>query len=402
MARSADLYNAMSRVTVDQVRQASWMGDDGWRICFPRDFAGEAKAPEERVRFVKKLIDFFLSGPGIQLISMIPEETYALSLDFQLLRAPDSPEVLKSIAAALEDNPDEVLSQIALSSARAAEIALLRGMLLQCSLGLDSEKPVPRITNFSPFTAIRNLRAASVGKFVAIRGTCVRCSNPRQQLVSMRFSCRKCRQVQTVNFTDFKYSVPVPQRCPTPRCRSRNFEPILSSAKTVDWQRIRIQEINERDDREEGRMPRTLDAELVADLIDSCIPGDIVVVNGIIRVQMVESGGGGKSARAAKALSYMYLHANSISTPRNTDNGDIILGKQSSVVESSEMNGILSQVFQQQYPFSLLVHSLAPLVIGHNEVKVGLLLALFGGAAKTRISPSGKTEDINVRRDIHW
>ena len=36
--------------------------------------------------------------------------------------------------------------------------------------------------------------------------------------------------------------------------------------------------------REEGRMPRTVECELKDDLIESCIPGDVVTCSGIVKV----------------------------------------------------------------------------------------------------------------------
>lgn len=64
------------------------------------------------------------------------------------------------------------------------------------------------------------------------------------------------------------------------KCRSRTFEPKKGTAKTVDFQKIKLQEIVQ-DEEEvvsnwEGRVPRTIDVELTDDLVDLCVPGDIV------------------------------------------------------------------------------------------------------------------------------
>lgn len=45
----------------------------------------------------------------------------------------------------------------------------------------------------------------------------------------------------------------------------------------------RLQELLKPENHEEGRVPRTVECELTEDLVDVCIPGDVVTVTGIIR-----------------------------------------------------------------------------------------------------------------------
>lgn len=251
---------------------------------------------------------------------------------------------------------------------------------------------------------MRALRGNSVGKFVAIRGTVVRVSNIRQQLVSMQFACGRCGESQHLTFSDYKYAVPT--KCPTDRCRSRSFSPLRDTAETVDWQKIRIQELQEKDDdfsaREEGRMPRTIDAELFDDLIDTCIPGDTVTVAGIVRVLTIE--GGGHQNRAAKCLYFLYLEANSISSSRQKSSAvastSTPIGRQIEESETLAIHRVIREVVREKDPFGFLVQSLVPSIYGHEIVKAGMLLSLFGGAPKERLGPSG-SESVSIRRDIH-
>lgn len=43
------------------------------------------------------------------------------------------------------------------------------------------------------------------------------------------------------------------------------------------------------DQRESGRIPRTIECELTQDLVDSCVPGDMVTITGVIKVSSEES-----------------------------------------------------------------------------------------------------------------
>lgn len=51
----------------------------------------------------------------------------------------------------------------------------------------------------------------------------------------------------------------------------------------MDWQEIKLQETDS-DDVEAGRVPRTLKIELTNQLVDRCIPGDVVEICGLVKV----------------------------------------------------------------------------------------------------------------------
>lgn len=50
------------------------------------------------------------------------------------------------------------------------------------------------------------------------------------------------------------------------------------------WYYFRVQELVGGEQRETGRIPRTVECHLTSDLCDSCVPGDTVTVAGIVRV----------------------------------------------------------------------------------------------------------------------
>lgn len=52
----------------------------------------------------------------------------------------------------------------------------------------------------------------------------------------------------------------------------------------------RIQELTADDQKEAGRIPRTIECELVQDLVDSCVPGDVITITGIVKVSNTEEG----------------------------------------------------------------------------------------------------------------
>lgn len=68
-------------------------------------------------------------------------------------------------------------------------------------------------------------------------------------------------------------------------------------------------------------MPRTVEVELSEDLVDTCIPGDEVVVAGIVKTMSAEAASGRRPARDGRhqSLYLLYLQANSITNRRQTD-----------------------------------------------------------------------------------
>ncbi|KAJ1342816.1 hypothetical protein BSLG_002635 [Batrachochytrium salamandrivorans] len=92
---------------------------------------------------------------------------------------------------------------------------------------------------------------------------------------------------------DGKFRLPL--KCTTFGCRGRTFLPdrsVDSSTHTVDWQRIRVQEKLANDQADSGRIPRTVECELVQDLTDSVVPGDVVCISGVVKVLATDEAGG--------------------------------------------------------------------------------------------------------------
>ncbi|XP_019052777.1 PREDICTED: probable DNA helicase MCM8 isoform X4 [Nelumbo nucifera] len=255
--------------------------------------------------------------------------------------------------------------------------------------------------------ALKNLKAAYIGKLVSVRGTVIKVSMVRPLVVQMNFTCAKCGADITRTFPDGKYSPPAV--CTFHGCKSRTFNPMRSTARTIDFQKIRIQELLKSEHHEEGRVPRTVECELTEDLVDACIPGDVVTVTGIIKViNNYMDVGGGKSKSKNQGLYYLYLEAVSIinsksqsvsedlqdtsANIRTTEMLDLYSFSQRDlefIVKFSEEHG--SDIFRQ------ILQSICPSIYGHELVKAGITLALFGGVQKY----SSDKNKVPVRGDIH-
>ncbi|XP_020588426.1 probable DNA helicase MCM8 [Phalaenopsis equestris] len=183
-----------------------------------------------------------------------------------------------------------------------------------------------------------------------------------------------------------------------------------------------LQEILKSGIYEEGRVPRTVECELTLDLVDSCIPGDDVTVTGIIKVinNYMDIGGvwcsssgtailgRGSVCTFSAGMYYLYLEAVSVRNsksysvseeyhPRNSETKSNML-YDLHTFSQRDLEFIVK--FSGEYGpdiFRQIVQSFCPSIYGHEFVKAGITLALFGGVQKYSMDEN----KVPVRGDIH-
>ncbi|XXG54976.1 hypothetical protein AAC387_Pa03g2725 [Persea americana] len=369
-----------------------------WSNYFP---GVEFSEDNRRFKLMTELAHFFSSPSAQSLISQVKDDDGLLSLlvDFQQLRKICQ---VEEFYAALEVEPKEALSCMG------AAVKMVLSSNWKNHQFEAEEKINIRLHNHPESTiALKNLKAAYIGRLVSVRGTVVKVSTVKPLVVQMNFVCGKCGAIITRIFPDGKFSQPT--ACIYTGCKSRSFSPIRSTARPIDFQKIRLQELQRSENHEEGRVPRTVECELTEDLVDACIPGDVVTVIGIIKViNNYMDVGGGKSKSKNQGLYYLYLEAVSIrnsksqSVPEDLqkavdDTRDTVLFDLYTfsskdlefIVKFSKEHG--SDIFRQ------MLQSICPSIYGHELVKAGITLALFGGVQKH----SKDQNKVPVRGDIH-
>ncbi|XP_072490514.1 DNA helicase MCM8 [Notamacropus eugenii] len=298
--------------------------------------------------------------------------------------------LIPNIATELRDMPEKTLACMGLAihqiltkdlERHAAELQAQEGLSSEGETIVNVPRIVARVYNYDSLTQLKNVRANCYGKYIALRGTVVRVSNIKPLCTKMAFLCAACGEIQSFSFPDGKYSLPT--KCPVPVCHGKTFTALRSSplTVTVDWQSIKIQELMSDDQREAGRIPRTIECELVQDLVDSCVPGDIVTITGIVKVSNTEEGSRNKND---KCMFLLYIEANSVSNSK---------GQKTKISEDGTNYGTsmefslkdlyaIQEIQSEENLFKLIVNSLCPVIFGHELVKAGLALALFGGCQK--------------------
>ncbi|XP_008442643.2 probable DNA helicase MCM8 isoform X2 [Cucumis melo] len=353
------------------------------------------------LNLISQLSFFFSSPAGRHLSSQAVDDgrgIFILSIDFQQFRKIWDQH---DFYIMLEENP-----KVALKCMSAAIHQVMRTKWVH-NLE-DVAKILVRLHNYSEsMLALKNLKAAYIDKLVSVRGTVVKVSTVKPLVVQMSFDCAKCKSHITRSFPDGKFSPP--SFCELDGCKSKTFNPIRSTAEAIDFQKIRLQELTKPDDHEEGRVPRTVECELTEDLVDACIPGDVVTVTGIIRViNNYMDIGGGKSKSKNQGFYYLYLEAVSIKNSKSQSTPEDLQDSNSNA-RATELLDLFSfsprdlefiVKFSGEYGsdvFRQILQSICPSIYGHELVKAGITLALFGGVRKH----SKDQNKVPVRGDIH-
>jgi len=360
-----------------------------------------------------------------------------------LVRSP----TMSTFADAVIENPEESLNCLGLAIVQVVKIhAWVRadhlhalGSCPQQYLDLIGEhlaavrlpRAVVRLQGLRDQTDFSELRAHAVGRLVGIRGTVIRMSSIRPQLSSISVACATCGKSQRVTCPNFQYNPP-PHCMASAECKSRVFLPDRCSAVTLDWQRIRLQELSSVGNvADVGGIPRTVECELTyADMLDTVVPGDIVDVVGIVRFLSLDADASRARRGRDHALYQVYLEVISL-TPTNDakegeqrelaadaktfeaaapdlateqDGGQTSqsLRSKGTMVRPAGIGGsrphadsftdedlrcIRGILEHRGHVFEFLVQSLCPLICGHDIIKAALLLGILGGSNRGGTRP---------------
>ena len=396
---SSNSQSSQQQLTIHTMLEGGTCPYRAWKLYLPTETYGPTGDLVKKLKAAREFLERTTSHLG-------REELYRqkrFSLDQAVLL---SDEVLKDSWADLESDLKETAEIVFGIFGLAKHQSVLDDLKREMAAGdggarndaFESRFPIirARIVNFRTLQPIKDLKTSFYNKLVSTRGTVVRISHVRPICTWLAFECATCLLVHSVHQPCGKFLEPM--KCPGPACRSRRFTPLRSHRQTVtvDWQTIRLQEIVQH---ESGRVPRTIECELVEDLCDSAVPGDVITLTGILKnLNVAEKGS------RDKFMFQLYLQALSIVNAKTKSAGgeggdggrerssncgvEFTLADYSMVQEIHAMDSMI---------FKLVVHSLCPSIYGHDLVKAGLVLGLFGGANKQQSERS----HLSVRPDPH-
>ncbi|XP_050068725.1 DNA helicase MCM8-like [Anopheles maculipalpis] len=341
----------------------------GWKLYFPKEDYSSGSKTVHNVRAMQKHYRDFADLYDLPLV--MKNCWFELKLD-----ACDNDKQLRAqwstLRQDLTDNPENTLACIGL----AMHQTLMKEQFCSSSqrdANLCLQTIRPRIVGFGPEISIGSIKVSSFGKLVSVRGTIIRAGASQIMNTWCAFRCALCRNEQAVQQKDGLYTTPT--ACHS-GCKARSHFVLLHRSvftRMEAYQTIRLQETTQGSRTVAGSAAKNIEIELTHEMVDSVCPGDDVTVTGVLKARSLEPDG---TARAS--LFKAYMQAVYVRSNKN------VLANWNRLADFTELDMEAIQMIKSEpSPFRLLVQSLCPSIYGHEVVKAGLLLGLFGGHANT-------------------
>ncbi|MEM2874594.1 MAG: LAGLIDADG family homing endonuclease [Candidatus Hadarchaeales archaeon] len=234
-----------------------------------------------------------------------------------------------------------------------------------------------RVKGLPETVEIRNIRAEHVGKFIQIDGILTKAGEVKPEAREAVFKCRFCGEENRVLQGGELFREPL--SCENPNCRRKGaFELVVESTVFRDWQSISVQEPPEK--LRGGRIPQRLDGIVRDDFVDIAVPGNHVVITGVLRVFQE------RQKRERRTTFRKILFVNHIEV------------KQKGVEETEltpEDEKRIKELAKDPWLRNKIIQSIAPAIHGHDLVKEAVALQLFG------CNPVELPDGTRIRGDIH-
>jgi len=266
-----------------------------------------------------------------------------------------------ALAKSLLDNPTDFLDT---ADATLEGITKVPGMRMRV-MGLDST------------VEIRNIRAGQVGKFIQVEGVLTRSGEVKPEAKVAVFKCQRCGEV--INVPQATELFREPFICYNPNCGKKGpFDLVVEKSEFRDWQSLSIQEPPEK--LRGGRMPRRLNGIVRDDFVDKAVPGNHVVMTGILHVFQE-----GPSRQRKTVFRKLLFVSHSEVLQKGVEETELTPEDEKKIEELAKDPWIRNKIIQ----------SIAPSIYGYEAIKEAIALQLFG------CNPVVMPDGTRIRGDTH-
>ncbi|CAF4644604.1 unnamed protein product [Rotaria sp. Silwood2] len=251
--------------------------------------------------------------------------------------------------------------------------------------------------NVDMFRNMRCLDPEDIDKLVGFTGMVIQSSLRMLEIRSAYFSCNICGFYVQVEIDHGRIAEPtLCTSCNT----AHSFELIHNRSLFADKQFIKLQETPEK--MPAGQTPVTVTVVAYNDLVDAVQPSDRVQVTGILRAVPVRINPKTLNVRSVYRTFIDVIHfrrqktftaEGGIEDQATNDDEEL-----SSSKFSEERLAQFRNLSESPDIYELLSNAIAPSIFGHEDIKKGILLQLFGGTKKNFTDAGRKTfrSQINI------
>ncbi|NYT01110.1 MAG: minichromosome maintenance protein MCM [Methanocellales archaeon] len=294
----------------------------------------------------------------LQLANSYPDER-SLIVEF-----PDIERYDVDLADSFLERPHHIL--------QAAEEAL---KIIDLPIDVSLDRVHVRVIKVPERIYIRDLRSDNISKLISIEGIVRKATAVRPKVTEAAFQCVLCDGITLVLQNEIKFREPY--ECND--CKRKGpFKLVFNESSFIDAQKLQIQESPE--ELRGGEQPQTIDVNVEDDLTGQVVPGDRVVVTGILHSYQ-------RTVPTGKSTFFdVYLEGISIEIQEQEFEAlEISRDDEKAILELSESPNI----------YEIMVNSIAPSIFGYEDIKEAMALQLFSGIPKSL--PDGT----RVRGDVH-
>jgi replicative DNA helicase Mcm len=234
-----------------------------------------------------------------------------------------------------------------------------------------------RIKGLLESIEVRNIRAEHVSKFIQVEGIMTRAGEVKPEAKEAVFKCRRCGEDNRVLQVGEFFREPLV--CENPNCRRKGpFDLVIESTVFRDWQSICVQEPPEK--LRGGRMPRRLDGIIRDDFVDKAVPGNHLVITGMLRVfQERQRGERRTTFRKIMFVSHIEVLQKGV--------------EEAELTEEDEKK--IKELAKDPWARNKIVQSILPAIHGYEAIKEAVALQLFG------CNPIELPDGTRIRGDTH-
>ncbi|KPU62348.1 hypothetical protein EP1X_09300 [Thermococcus sp. EP1] len=212
---------------------------------------------------------------------------------------------------------------------------------------------------------VKELGSEHINKLIQVEGIITRITEVKPFVSRAVYVCKDCGQ-EMIRLQKPFATLIKPNKCEA--CGSRNLELDVDKSTFLNFQSFRLQDRPE--SLKGGQMPRFVDVILLDDLVDIALPGDRVIITGVMRVVLEQ--------KDKRPIFRKIIEANYIEQ----------LSKEIEELEiTPEDEQKIKELAKRKDVVDVIVDSIAPAIYGMKKEKLGIALALFGGT--TRQLPDG-------------